>query len=409
MPRPSKGARLWLRPERRDGTRARPAVWLIRDGTHEESTGCGAGDRRGAEEALSRYIAAKYAPERTGSRDPSQIPIADVLNIYLADVAPSHARPRETAQRVTSLLAFFGDKPLSAVNGALCREYVRSRAGQPWKSAKPDQTGKKARLVTEAAARRELEDLRAAINHHRREGLCSEVVEIVLPEKPQRRERWLTRSEAAALLWAAWRARQKDANTGGETKRPVGRHVARFILVGLYTGTRAGAICGASLDRVSGRGYIDLEAGVFYRRAAGARETKKRQPPVRLPSRLLAHLRRWARLGALETAEEEAAIVAGRKPPARQFPRDAVVEWGGKSIGRVRKSFTNAAVAAKLEGVSPHTLRHTAATWLMQNGCDLWEAAGYLGMTVEMLETNYGHHHPDHQKGALEAMGRRAR
>jgi len=27
----------------------------------------------------------------------------------------------------------------------------------------------------------------------------------------------------------------------------------------------------------------------------------------------------------------------------------------------------------------------------------MWEAAGYLGMTVETLEEVYGHHHPDHQ------------
>jgi hypothetical protein len=31
-------------------------------------------------------------------------------------------------------------------------------------------------------------------------------------------------------------------------------------------------------------------------------------------------------------------------------------------------------------------LRHTAATWAMQAGGDLWSIAGFLGMTVEMLE-----------------------
>jgi integrase len=201
--------------------------------------------------------------------------------------------------------------------------------------------------------------------------------------------------------------RQPEREGGPLTRRATAEHVARFILVGLYTGTRAGAICGASLERVSGRGYIDLKAGVFYRLATGARETKKRQPPVRLPPRLLAHLRRWGRLGAMEDAAEKAALAAGEKPAPRRFPRDAVVEWNGRPVGRINKAFARAASAAKLSGVSPHTLRHTAATWLMQNGCDLWEAAGYLGMTVEMLERNYGHHHPDHQSGALEALGRR--
>jgi len=58
------------------------------------------------------------------------------------------------------------------------------------------------------------------------------------------------------------------------------------------------------------------------------------------------------------------------------------------------------------EDVIPHALRHTAATWLMQRWCDMWEAAGYLGMTVETLEEVYGHHHPDHQKGIENALSR---
>jgi len=33
-----------------------------------------------------------------------------------------------------------------------------------------------------------------------------------------------------------------------------------------------------------GRGHVDLERGVFYRRAIGRRKTKKRQPPVKFLS-----------------------------------------------------------------------------------------------------------------------------
>jgi hypothetical protein len=32
----------------------------------------------------------------------------------------------------------------------------------------------------------------------------------------------------------------------------------------------------------------------------------------------------------------------------------------------------------------------------MQSGTDRWQAAGYLGMSVETLEKVYGHHHPDY-------------
>jgi integrase len=91
---------------------------------------------------------------------------------------------------------------------------------------------------------------------------------------------------------------------------------------------------------------------------------------VKLPPRLLAHLRRWERLG---------------------FARKAVIEWNGKQVKSVRKGFAAAARAAGLdEDVTPHVLRHTCATWLMQKGVNLWDAAGFLGMTVQQLEQTWG-------------------
>ena len=73
----------------------------------------------------------------------------------------------------------------------------------------------------------------------------------------------------------------------------------------------------------------------------------------------------------------------------------------------VDKAFANVAADAGFgNDVTPHVLRHTAATWLMQAGTDMWEAAGYLGVTVEMLSARYGHHHPDHLAGAKRAFTR---
>src|SRR5262245_40505813 len=172
MPRPAKGVRLWLRPQDRnpDGTLRKRAVWVVRDGPRKISTGCTPEDRAGAERALGEYLAAKYQPNRTRARHPSEILIADVLAIYLTDVAPRHAREQETKQRVLTLDAWWQDKRLADVNGASCRAYVDHRCAQIWKAADPEGTGRAPRMVTAAAARRELEDLRAAINHHRREG-----------------------------------------------------------------------------------------------------------------------------------------------------------------------------------------------------------------------------------------------
>jgi integrase len=398
MSRHAKGPRLYLaRPRWRDGKLHQRFTWFIRDGKDKISTRLTAIDRAEAEckrplaeQKLANHIGNKYKLNRERGRCPSEILVLDVLNIYLTDVARSHARPEETKQRVLTLAEFFASDTLADINGQRCREYATCRSKQVRKACKPEQTNRPALRVTAAAARRELEDLRAAINHHRREGLCSEIVAVALPEKAPGREVWLTRPQAARLIWAAWRARQVMRN--GVTPRAVGQHIARFVLVGLYSGTRHAAICAASPHVAIGRGYIDLERGVFHRRPRGARETKKRQPPARLPDRLLAHLRRWHRLG---------------------IATHAFVEWNGKPVRSVRKGFAAAAAAAGLatsgpDKVTPHVLRHTAATWMMQNGVDLWQAAGFLGMTVEMLQARYGHHHSGFQADAARAVAARS-
>jgi hypothetical protein len=257
MPEAAKGPRLWLRRERRDqsGTLTHPAVWYIRD----EGTGCGIDDRERAVQLLADYIAQKRldGPPRS-ARDPASVPVADVIARYVRDVAAKRARPKEAAQRARALLAYFGNKTLADINGDCCRRYAEQRS-------------------TDAAARRELEDLRAAINHHRREGLCSQVVEVVLPPERAARERWLTRSEAARLILAAWRYR--EIQKGRPTDRRSRQHVAKFMLVALYTGTRASAVCGAALEPTPGCGWIDVERGVFYRRPARRLETKKTSAP----------------------------------------------------------------------------------------------------------------------------------
>jgi integrase len=69
-----------------------------------------------------------------------------------------------------------------------------------------------------------------------------------------------------------------------------------------------------------------------------------------------------------------------------------------QAVASVRKSFAAAAKAAGIDRhITPHVLRHTAATWAMQRGVNVWDAAGRLGMSPEVLERVYGHHHPDFQ------------
>lgn len=371
MPRQAKGPRLWLRKERFDkaGRRISAAAWIIIDGTSQVATGCAPHETDEAERQLAEYNVTRYRPTRK-ERDIESISIADVLMIYEADKGPSQANQRTFTERMLRLNDWWGEKMLDEVNGATCRDYVKSRG-------------------TPGGARRDLEDLRAAINHHAKEGLHRGVVRVSLPDKGETRDRWLTRAEAAKLLWTLWRFREMQRRHRGvdkgkvlPTKRYPLRHIARFVLIGLYTGSRAATIATASPHKAEGRGWVDLESGIYYRKPLGKKATNKRQPPVRLPPRLLAHMRRWERLG---------------------IANDCFVEHNGKPVQSVAKGFAHGVELAGIPHATPHTLRHTAATWQMQAGTEPWEAAGFLGMGLEMLVRVYGHHHPDHLKGAAAA------
>lgn len=354
MSRRSEGPHLWERPARYDraGNLTHRAAWFVVDRHIQRSTGLGADasdDEK--EKALNAYLTRKHVETvSTGFRDPSQIPINDVLAQYLRDKERSY----ETKLRVKALRKFWGDKLLSQVTGATCRAYAATR--------------------TAGAGRRELEDFRSAINWHRKEGLHDRIVSVVLPPKSPPRERWLTRQEAAQLIRAAWRYR--EVQNFRATDRHTRRHVARFMLVASYMGSRAGVICSASIEpkRPKGRAWIDLVNGVYYGRAEGEAQTRKRKQTDRPPLALLAHLRRWQRAG-----------------------QRYVVEWNGEPIKRISKA--HAAVVADAgfgPEVTPHTWRHCAATWLLQRGKKPYDVAGFLGMSIEVLMRVYGHHSPDH-------------
>lgn len=321
--------------------RASEGVWIIRDGTTYKRTGCGLGDTQAAQEALSEYISRKWQPDTAKSRQ-RDINLTDVIMIYVNHKSRLVARPEELDSSAARLVAFWGDKFVSDIIGSTCRKFIKQSS-------------------TPAMARRDLENLRPAVKHYKKEHGLDVVPEFTMPEKSGARTRWLTRSEAARLLWAAYRAGNN--------------HVVRFILIGIYTGTRSGGILSLQWHPNTVGGWVDLEAGLIYREPPSKKKTKKRAPPVVIPRRLLPHLKRWAKNDA------------GRH----------VIHWKGHQISKISRAFNNAVKSAKLdEDVIPHCLRHTAATWMMQRGAPLWKAAKTLGMTTEILESTYGHHHPDY-------------
>jgi integrase len=154
--------------------------------------------------------------------------------------------------RIGSLLPWWGDKTVAAINVASCRAYASTKTAQ--------------------GAQGDLKVLRAAAMHWNKAHAPLAVVPAFwLPPNNPPRERWLTK--AARLLRAA---------------KPY-QHLRRFILLGLYTGSRPGVLLALRWDQIDGE--------IMHRTPIGQRQDqKKRAPRVRLGRRIMAHLRRWRRL-----------------------------------------------------------------------------------------------------------------
>lgn len=348
MPHPRKGPRLYLR--RRPG---RAATYVILDsGCPERSTGTD--DLREAEAILADYLEKKR--RRDSPAAPDQLTVADAIALYAEEHAPTVADPARIGYAIQALLPFWGALPCTAVRAETCRRYAATRAAGP------------------GTVRKELGTLRAALNWCAREGYLLGAPPVTLPRPPRSTQRALTRPEAAQLL---------------RTARRLGlRHVAHFILVGLYTGTRRDAILGLRLTGpATTGGWFDLGKGVMYRLGSAERETRKRRPPVRLPRQLRAHARRWQAAGATWA-----------------------VEWQGARVGSIKTAWRHLVAETGLDWApTPHTLKHTAITWAIEAGASITDAAGFFGTSTETIERVYWHLSPHYQSRVVEAMERRNR
>jgi integrase len=341
MPRRNQGPRLrWL-----DKRECFYIVWTERGRSRERSTGTA--DRAEAQIALAEFL--QKRDRRSGPRDPAAILVTDVLNEYAQQRGPKIASPERIGYAVLALTDFFEGNSVADVTPQTCGRYVAKRGRSP------------------GTARRELGVLRAAINYAHKSGRITRPVAVELPERPEARDRWLTRTEAARLIRA--------------TRTPHARlYLPLFVLIGIYTGRRKEAILSLRWPQVN------LEARTINFEMSGRKRTNKRRGIVPISPRLLPHLRRARRRGT---------------------DLGFVLHIDGERIGDIKKGFAAACERSDIAGVTPHTLRHTCATWLMQAGTVPWEASGFLSMSMETLQRVYGHHHPDYQRTAAENVGRR--
>lgn len=245
-------------------------------------------------------------------------------------------RPQERLT-IGNLSNYWATRKVAEITAATCKEYAKGRPP--------------------VAARRDLETLRAAVNHWDKSiHALDRKPTITLPGRPNSRVRSLTRRDVARLLRKARRT----------------PHLARFILLGFYTGSRAGAILDLRWD------WVDLRRGILHRREPGTADSgTKRRPPVKLGRRICGHLARWRKVdkGSVEY----------------------VVHYNGAKVTKLRRSWATACERAGV-AASSHDLRRTRATILMSRGLNPETIAQSLGMSVEILRSTYTQYDPEWQK-----------
>lgn len=319
------------------------------DGTWQRVS-TGTTDRRGASIWLAQFVAGRGTPT-----PPEQPTVSLILDGYLADRKPV-VRGYGTLENVAKALRrHLGDLQPDHLTKERARFYVKQRRAEG--HIVGPATARRKKPILDGTIIRELVTLRAALVFASRARWISHVPYIETPPQPPPRSRWLTREEADRLLASAQAA-----------------HVKTFLATCLYTAARAAAVLELTWDRVK------FEAGLID-------------------------------LGHVPGGKGRAVVpIAADLRPILEEARAAatcahVVEHAGKPVASVKTGTRAAARRAGLPGVTPHVLRHTAATWMAMKGVPFAEIARLLGHSDSRItERVYAKQTPDYLRRAVAAL-----
>lgn len=269
--------------------------------------------------------------------------IDEIVKVYLEDKDKTAVRAVDLRGAWKQAQPTFGHLRPDQVTRDLCRVYRDERYAR---GRKP------------ATVRKELEVVRAALNFSKKGAAA--VFE--LPRQPVAKERFLSKDEARRLTRAARRF----------------PHIRAFIVLSLVTAARQSALLELTWDRVDFKtGRISLMLNDDMDAA------RKQRANIPMNRRARAYLR---------------VLYAARTC-------DHVIEWGGHRVLSVKKGFAAAAKRAGLEDVTPHILRHTAASWMAMARVPMFDISKYLGHSdMSVTVKRYAKVHPDYLREASEAL-----
>lgn len=250
--------------------------------------------------------------------------VGDIWDAYREDRQKDGKRIANFDFDWKALKPRFAAMTVDDVTADSCRDYAKSRI----------EAGK-----SQGTVWTELTRLRSCLNWAQKRRIIDLAPYVWVPKKPDPVSRVMTVEEVLKLLDAC--------------KMP---HIKLFVILAITTGGRSEAICQLTWDRVN------FEAGEIDLRMKEAVNPLTKQA-------------RKGRAIVAMTAEARAALQDAKAGALTDY----VIEWDGAPVKKVRKGFMAAVKAAKLEGVTPHVLRHSVATWLDEDGIPMERISKMLG------------------------------
>lgn len=245
---------------------------------------------------------------------------------------------------IAALNNHFAGVPMRDVDIPACHDYLDTRG------------------VADATVRRELGVLQAAANHavKWRRLTAADLPSIELPAESERSATWLFKDELASLL---------------DTAEATDQRVFRFLQIAYHTASRRAAI-----ERLEWS-QVDEKSRRIALAKPGEQKTKKRRPVVAISENMAAEL-------ALMRSTAENQWVLGSPAPVYQAFRAVAKEAG--LLHLPSRELREAAV------LTPHALRHSRATHLLQDGKPPYGVAALLGDTLPTVLRIYAHACPDY-------------
>lgn len=319
--------------------------WYIQwfEGGHSRRASTRTTDRDQAEAILAAYRLT------VNDQVDDALTVSDALDWYWTSYAHGLMRPANADLAIRNLKPFFGTTLAIECGIAKQSAYVDFKRSIGY---------------GDESIRRDLSVLSAALRRAEKHTKLSRAPAMLTLTPAPARERWLTRSEVARLFQ--------------RLRRPRSRHVLLFARIAMYTGARTGAILDLTWDRVN------FDTGLIDFRKPGRPATKKR--------------RTVAPMGGLRSA-----LLHAKKRARSRF----VIEWAGQGVGRVAKAFIQACEDVGIHDASPHTLRHSFATWAVLKGAPIYMVGKALGQSVASTTERYAKHRPQDIENVMEIVRRK--